>query len=289
MVGHRHLRVAAVVRGEDAAMNPHTVEGRAGLAARWKRMQEDDGLDWPPQVQKLVEDLFCALTRAPGVAEHPAAAPQAGEQRVESVVRCAKMALGIWAMERVGGMCSGPQRERDRKAEEVGTWIDKLAALGLPRLDTYAPDGSTCSISGVYYDRRSASAGAGQAEAVAWRYRLRGLHQDDARWTLSPEDPANDKFRDPARWEWEPLYSAPPASAPEWRSIKSAPRDGTEVLLLDVGDGTRVVGRWGKHNHVPIYGWIRQVELYGEEVDGFDCASHWMPLPAAPTGESRTP
>lgn len=38
---------------------------------------------------------------------------------------------------------------------------------------------------------------------------------------------------------------------------------------------------YGKHNHVPIYGWIRPVELYGEEVDGFD-AILWQPLPAKP-------
>jgi hypothetical protein len=64
-----------------------------------------------------------------------------------------------------------------------------------------------------------------------------------------------------------------------WQDIETAPKD-QEILLCDA-EGVRVVGRWGKHNHVPLYGWIRQVELYGEEVDGFD-AVLWAPLLAAP-------
>lgn len=68
-----------------------------------------------------------------------------------------------------------------------------------------------------------------------------------------------------------------------WRPMSEAPKDGTELLLID-DEGTRVVGRWSKHNHVPLYGWVRQIELYGEEVDGFD-AVRWMPLPAGPAQE----
>lgn len=67
----------------------------------------------------------------------------------------------------------------------------------------------------------------------------------------------------------------------EWLPIEDAPKDGTEILLID-DDGIRVVGRWGKHNHVPIYGWIRPIELYGEEVDGFDPVG-WRPLPPKET------
>lgn len=67
---------------------------------------------------------------------------------------------------------------------------------------------------------------------------------------------------------------------PTWQPIETAPKDGTEILGW-TEDAGRVICRWGKHNHVPIYGWIRQIELYGEEVDGFD-PELWTPLPAAP-------
>jgi hypothetical protein len=74
------------------------------------------------------------------------------------------------------------------------------------------------------------------------------------------------------------------AACAEWRPLESAPKDGTQILLINA-DGIQVVGMYGKHNHVPIYGWIRPVELYGEEVDGFD-AILWQPLPAKPaTGD----
>lgn len=67
---------------------------------------------------------------------------------------------------------------------------------------------------------------------------------------------------------------------PQWRPIETAPKDGTQLLLVSE-DGVQVVGYWGKHNHVPLYGWLRPVELYGEEVDGLD-PTHWMPLPEKP-------
>lgn len=70
------------------------------------------------------------------------------------------------------------------------------------------------------------------------------------------------------------------AEAAMWRPIETAPKDGTQLLLVSE-DGVQVVGYWGKHNHVPLYGWLRPVELYGEEVDGLD-PTHWMPLPEKP-------
>ena len=69
----------------------------------------------------------------------------------------------------------------------------------------------------------------------------------------------------------------------KWQPIETAPKDGVAKLLIDA-DEVQVVGWYGKHNHVPIYGWIRPIELYGEEVDGFD-PTHWMPLPDPPRGE----
>lgn len=70
------------------------------------------------------------------------------------------------------------------------------------------------------------------------------------------------------------------AAVEGWRDIGTAPRDGTEILGVD-DDGIRCVIRWSKHNHVPIFGWVRQIELYGEEVDAFD-AVKWSPLPQPP-------
>ena len=66
-----------------------------------------------------------------------------------------------------------------------------------------------------------------------------------------------------------------------WWPIKGAPKDGTSLLLYDSAENVSVVGRWGKHNHIPLYGWIWQIELYGEECDGFD-ATHFRPLPPPP-------
>ena len=68
---------------------------------------------------------------------------------------------------------------------------------------------------------------------------------------------------------------------PAWNEdMDAAPRDGTEILAVN-DEGIIQVIRWSKHNHVPIYGWIRQIELYGEEVDGFDPVA-WLPLPKPP-------
>lgn len=70
----------------------------------------------------------------------------------------------------------------------------------------------------------------------------------------------------------------------EWQPMVTAPRDGTEILGVSA-EGIRCVVRWCKYNHIPLYGWVRQVELYGEEVDGFDPVK-WMPLPEPPRKEN---
>lgn len=73
---------------------------------------------------------------------------------------------------------------------------------------------------------------------------------------------------------------------PGWQPIETAPRDGTQIIMFNAMDNVAVIGSWSKHNHVPVWGWIRPVEIYGEEVDGF-IPTHWMPLPAAPAPEGE--
>lgn len=66
----------------------------------------------------------------------------------------------------------------------------------------------------------------------------------------------------------------------EWRPIETAPRDGTEVLLLYAGliDGDDLVinGWW---DSVPG----REFEATWEHAMGHGDADYWMPLPAPPT------
>lgn len=68
----------------------------------------------------------------------------------------------------------------------------------------------------------------------------------------------------------------------EWRSIETAPKDGTELLGYDARCEVFYLFRWSKHNHIQIYGWVWQLEKFGEEVDGCD-PTHWMPLPPSPS------
>lgn len=84
------------------------------------------------------------------------------------------------------------------------------------------------------------------------------------------------------RWSFDLIHDlANHIKGDGWQDIASAPKEGTQILAYDDDDIICVI-RWGKHNHIPLFGWIRQVELYGEEVDGFD-AIGWQPLPSPPT------
>jgi transglutaminase-like putative cysteine protease len=64
----------------------------------------------------------------------------------------------------------------------------------------------------------------------------------------------------------------------EWKTIDSAPKDGTEILLFNhayLGGDTpqQVVGHWATH------GWR---ESYADEYAICE-ATHWMPLPPPPS------
>jgi hypothetical protein len=67
----------------------------------------------------------------------------------------------------------------------------------------------------------------------------------------------------------------------QWQSIETAPKDGTQILGFDAEIRVYAIIQWGKHNHIPLYGWLRQIELTDEAVEGFD-ATDWMPLPTPP-------
>jgi hypothetical protein len=71
----------------------------------------------------------------------------------------------------------------------------------------------------------------------------------------------------------------------EWRLIETAPK-GQWVLgwlpAMDGGAGMVLPVFWGKHNHVPLYGWIYHADtLDGENVEQCD-PTHWQPLPLPP-------
>lgn len=73
----------------------------------------------------------------------------------------------------------------------------------------------------------------------------------------------------------------------DWLPIETAPQDGTAILVWDPGVETMLIASWGKHNHVPLYGWVYGADVIGgEEVDGCE-PSHWMPLPEPPPHRER--
>ena len=72
-----------------------------------------------------------------------------------------------------------------------------------------------------------------------------------------------------------------------WRPMDTAPKDGSDFLA--VVNGARVICRWGKVSHVPIYGWIDLVLSDVEDLDLCD-PECWMPLPSLSSNtETRQP
>jgi Protein of unknown function (DUF551) len=73
---------------------------------------------------------------------------------------------------------------------------------------------------------------------------------------------------------------------PRWQPIETAPKDGTQVLgwlpESEEHSATMEIVFYGKHNHVPLYGWLYRGDRIGrEEVEGCQ-PTHWMPLPSPP-------
>jgi len=76
---------------------------------------------------------------------------------------------------------------------------------------------------------------------------------------------------------------------PGWKTIDSAPRDGTPVLLCDARTGSMRWAVWAIHpDHIgspqeDFLGWRDGTLRAGGTIVGL-VATHWMPLPAAPQG-----
>jgi hypothetical protein len=86
--------------------------------------------------------------------------------------------------------------------------------------------------------------------------------------------------------------AAPAQTIGGWLPIESAPKDGTRVLLFFpvFGNAPRQEsGSWGlhKYNKVVVPCWVSDCErIYGVIWHKAYQPTHWMPLPAAPTGNS---
>jgi hypothetical protein len=71
----------------------------------------------------------------------------------------------------------------------------------------------------------------------------------------------------------------------EWKTIESAPKDGTRILVADGEDGGQSVAVWDADNamFVVAFPFGEAAPLYrsnGEVHEAF--ATHWMPLPEPP-------
>lgn len=82
----------------------------------------------------------------------------------------------------------------------------------------------------------------------------------------------------------------------EWQPIETAPKDGTQIIILACGMLVEV-GCWAPHAHRD-YPWAvahgeeyyeRLADVVVTEVNGYseEAVTHWMPLPEAPKLEGQ--
>ena len=104
------------------------------------------------------------------------------------------------------------------------------------------------------------------------------------------DDAANARSR--CAGELEQALAALPASG--WRPIETAPKDGTHIVAVVAGF-VPAVARWtNEFRPDGAFEWMDPemfaAESHWEEVleitDPWE-PTHWMPLPAAPTGETK--
>lgn len=81
------------------------------------------------------------------------------------------------------------------------------------------------------------------------------------------------------------MTEAEQADALEWKPIKDAPRDGTQVLLFCPNEDPQVVAA----KYVTDYGWSGwvYVEMLLQETapEGPQGPTHFIPIPSPPEGE----
>jgi hypothetical protein len=87
------------------------------------------------------------------------------------------------------------------------------------------------------------------------------------------------------RLAWRVWQAATRAAVPAWQTIETAPKDGTNVLLLNRA-GNMACGMWMESRGLGT-GWFLRggggPDLFFNDHYG---PTHWMPLPAAPEVES---
>jgi hypothetical protein len=74
-----------------------------------------------------------------------------------------------------------------------------------------------------------------------------------------------------------------------WQPIETAPKDGTNVLLL-LASGRRTVGGWEAQKYYlkPVPYWRTEFGyLAGVKWDRDNQPTHWMPLPDPPAARAR--
>lgn len=70
-----------------------------------------------------------------------------------------------------------------------------------------------------------------------------------------------------------------------WKTIETAPRDGTSILLYNKRTGTVFAARWTKPQNADFEIWCVDDNKFGPyAVRGYiECdLTHWMPLPKGP-------
>ena len=87
--------------------------------------------------------------------------------------------------------------------------------------------------------------------------------------------------RPSVHWQWQAWQAATRAAVPAWQPIETAPKDGTNVLLLNRA-GNMACGMWMESRGLGT-GWFLRggsgPDLFFNYHHG---PTHWMPLPEAP-------
>lgn len=75
----------------------------------------------------------------------------------------------------------------------------------------------------------------------------------------------------------------------EWQPIETAPRDGTDVLIVDISatkPTASIAHFWSDDCWICCHAESYSEAIYGE-IEVMGDPSHWMPLPTPPSGQGR--